>query len=172
MMKSPLPNHSVNIIIKPFISESGTCKITPTRELLIFQKSMDSISILQGSEWANLILLFPYKSATHPSTNVPGLEDGKEGDYLTDTLTDRAISFIKDHQDQPFFINFWYYTVHTPIQPKKSKLAKYQKKLRHWVIPTDTRMVFLYGAVLPARDRTHPSMPAWWKVWMRISGES
>ena len=73
---------------------------------------------------------FPYKSERHPSTNVPGLEDGKEGDYLTDALTDRAISFIKDNQDHPFFINFWYYTVHTPIHPKKSKLSKYQKKAK------------------------------------------
>ena len=71
---------------------------------------------------------FPFKSEKHPNTNVPGLEDGQEGDYLTDTLTDKAISFIKQNKDQPFFINFWYYTVHTPIQPKKSKMAKYQKK--------------------------------------------
>ncbi|MBD37407.1 MAG: sulfatase [Opitutae bacterium] len=71
---------------------------------------------------------FPFKSERHPSTNVPGLEDGKQGDYLTDTLTDKAISFIKQNKEQPFFINFWYYTVHTPIQPKKDKLEKYQKK--------------------------------------------
>ena len=32
--------------------------------------------------------LFPYKSKQHPSTNVPGLEDGKPGEYLTDRLTD------------------------------------------------------------------------------------
>ena len=73
---------------------------------------------------------FPYKSEKHPSTNVPGLENGKKGDYLTDALTDRAISFIKENQNQPFFINFWYYTVHTPIQPKKNKLAKYQEKAK------------------------------------------
>jgi arylsulfatase A-like enzyme len=71
---------------------------------------------------------FPFKSEKHPSTNVPGLKDGKKGDYLTDTLTDKAISFIKQNKDQPFFINLWYYTVHTPIQPRKDKLAKYQKK--------------------------------------------
>lgn len=73
---------------------------------------------------------FPYKSEKHPSTNVPGLEDGEEGDYLTDALTDRAISFIKDNKNKPFFINFWFYTVHTPIHPKKSKLTKYQKKAK------------------------------------------
>jgi arylsulfatase A-like enzyme len=78
---------------------------------------------------------FPFKSERHPGTNVPGLEDGKNGDYLTDTLTDKAISFIKQNKDRPFFINFWYYTVHTPIQPKKSKLAKYQKKAKNLGYP-------------------------------------
>ncbi|MDF7827117.1 sulfatase-like hydrolase/transferase, partial [Pontiellaceae bacterium B12227] len=56
---------------------------------------------------------FPYKSEQHPSTNVPDLDDGKEGDYLTDVLTDKALDFIENHADKPFFLNMWYYTVHT-----------------------------------------------------------
>ncbi len=71
---------------------------------------------------------FPYASKIHPSTNVPGLEDGKNGDYLTDALTDRAIGFIKQNKDHPFFLNLWYYTAHTPIEPKREKLAKYRAK--------------------------------------------
>ena len=111
---------------------------------------------------------FPFKSEKHPSTNVPGLEDGKQGDYLTDTLTDKAISFIKQNKDQPFFINFWYYTVHTPIQPKKNKLEKYQKKaLRPSGIHKNTRMEFRYGTASPAKDRTHQPMPVWLRAWMK-----
>ena len=72
---------------------------------------------------------FPYQSDQHPSTNVPDLGDGKQGDYLTDVLTDKAISFIKQNKDKAFFLNLWYYTVHTPIIPDKSKIAKYQAKL-------------------------------------------
>jgi arylsulfatase A len=34
---------------------------------------------------------YPYKSERHPDTNTPDMEDGKEGDYLTDKLTDRAV---------------------------------------------------------------------------------
>lgn len=71
---------------------------------------------------------FPYKSEQHPTTNVPGLEDGKEGDYLTDVLTDKAIEFVKGAGEEPFFLNFWYYTVHTPIIPDKTRTAKYEKK--------------------------------------------
>ena len=74
--------------------------------------------------------LFPYKSKQHPSTNVPGLEDGKPGDYLTDVLTDHAIHFIEEKKDSPFFLNFWFYTVHTPLGAKPEKLKKYQEKAK------------------------------------------
>ena len=74
--------------------------------------------------------LFPYQSKQHPSTNVPGLEDGKPGDYLTDVLTDHAIGFIEDKQDEPFFLNFWFYTVHTPLGAKPEVLKKYQEKAK------------------------------------------
>lgn len=71
---------------------------------------------------------FPYKSKENPSTNVPDMEDGEEGDYLTDALTDRAIGFIESHRGKPFYLNMWYHTVHTPIEPRKDKLDKYRKK--------------------------------------------
>ncbi len=73
---------------------------------------------------------FPYKSEQNPVTDVPNMEDGKPGDYLTDALTTKAIGFIKDHADKPFFLNFWYYTVHTPIEPRKDKLEKYTAKAK------------------------------------------
>ena len=56
------------------------------------------------------------------------LEDGPEGEYLTDRLTDEAIRFIQDNQTQPFFLHLAYYAVHTPLQPKADKLEKYQNK--------------------------------------------
>lgn len=73
---------------------------------------------------------FPYKSEPHPGTNVPDMDDGKDGDYLTDALTDKAIRFIEENRDGPFFLNMWYYTVHTPIHPDKSRLEKYRKKAK------------------------------------------
>lgn len=73
---------------------------------------------------------FPYKSKQHPGTDVIGMEDGKEGDYLTDALTDKAIGFVKEHADKPFFLNLWYYTVHTPIEARKDKLKKYSAKAK------------------------------------------
>ena len=71
---------------------------------------------------------FPYESKQHPSTNVPDMADGQEGDYLTDKLTDKAIHYIKENKDTPFFLNFWYYTVHTPIIPRQDLKKKYEAK--------------------------------------------
>jgi arylsulfatase A-like enzyme len=73
---------------------------------------------------------FPYKSIEHPDTDVRDMEDGKDGDYLTDALTTKAIQFIADSAERPFFLNLWYYTVHTPIEPRKDKLKKYNAKAK------------------------------------------
>jgi len=51
----------------------------------------------------------------------------KEDDYLTDVLTDGAVSFIKDYdKDHPFMLSFWYYSVHGPSIGRKDLLKKYQ----------------------------------------------
>ena len=73
---------------------------------------------------------YPYKSERHAWSNVPDLEGGKEGEYLTDRLTDEAIGFIEDSKDAPFFLNMWYYTVHTPIMGRPDKVEKYRQKAK------------------------------------------
>lgn len=59
----------------------------------------------------------------------PQLEDRKDGEYLTDRLTDETINFIKNNKDQPFFAFLSFYTVHLPMQGKPEKVEKYRDKL-------------------------------------------
>ena len=49
----------------------------------------------------------------------PRLEDGPEGEYLTDRQTDEAIKFIEKSGNKPFFIYLSYYAVHNPMQGKE-----------------------------------------------------
>ena len=51
------------------------------------------------------------------------MQDGVEGEYLTDRLTDDALKHLGR---DPFFLYFPYYAVHTPLQPKPEKLARYE----------------------------------------------
>ena len=55
--------------------------------------------------------------------------DVPDNTYLTDYLTDEAVQLIENRDDaQPFFLNFWYYQVHTPLEAKPEKVAKYVEK--------------------------------------------
>lgn len=56
--------------------------------------------------------------------------DGKEGDYLTDRLTDKAIDYINANKEGPFLLVMAHYAVHTPLQAPEQLKKKYQKKLR------------------------------------------
>jgi len=60
---------------------------------------------------------------------VPGLGLGEKGQYLTDRLTDEAVKLIKAAGNRPFFLNLWFYTVHTPIEGKPELVARYKRKI-------------------------------------------
>ena len=62
---------------------------------------------------------------------MPGLDDGEPGDYLTDKLTDAALSFLdKTKRDEPFLLYFSYYTLHGPLMAPKDLVAKYKEKAK------------------------------------------
>jgi len=58
----------------------------------------------------------------------PRLEDGPDGEFLTARLTDEAIGLIERFQDEPFFLYLSFYTVHTPLQAPRERVAHYQAK--------------------------------------------
>ncbi len=61
--------------------------------------------------------------------NMKGIEE-KEGDYLTDRLTDKALEFIDNYKDKPFFLYLSHFAVHNPVQGKKDLTKKYEEKLK------------------------------------------
>lgn len=63
--------------------------------------------------------------------DMPGLEKGKKGEYLTERLTDEAVRFIDESGKTPFFLYFSYYTAHTPLQAREEKIRKYKMKLKN-----------------------------------------
>jgi arylsulfatase A-like enzyme len=75
-----------------------------------------------GCEWGRP--MYGYFSPYH----CPALEDGPPGEYLTDRLTDEAVRLIETAGDRPFFLNFWPYAVHTPLEAPGPLVAKYQDK--------------------------------------------
>lgn len=58
----------------------------------------------------------------------PNLRKAKTGEHLSDVLTDHAMDFIETNKDKPFFLDFNFYSVHSPIQAKKDLIKKYKGK--------------------------------------------
>lgn len=79
----------------------------------------------------------------HAPFRLDGLADAP-GDYLTDRLTDEAISFIEGNKDRPFFLYLSHFTVHDPIQGRADLVEKYQGKLDRSPLP-DGRAYILEG---------------------------
>jgi arylsulfatase A len=56
------------------------------------------------------------------------LADTKEGDYLDDALTGKALDFMQQKKDSSFFIALNFYAPHVPIEGKPALVEKYKNK--------------------------------------------
>ncbi|MEQ9439546.1 MAG: sulfatase [Cyclobacteriaceae bacterium] len=70
----------------------------------------------------------PGKEGYFSPYNIDHLEDGPEGEYLTDRLTDEVLSFLEANQDTTFFVYLPYYSVHTPIMGKEALMRQFENK--------------------------------------------
>lgn len=70
-----------------------------------------------------------YCPFSSPERTVPDLSEScREGDYLTDNVTDLAVEFILDNQDAPFFLYLPYYAVHSPIEGHPTHISRFDEK--------------------------------------------
>ncbi|MCK0158044.1 sulfatase [Cellulophaga sp. F20128] len=69
--------------------------------------------------------------AGHPRSYYPPYKnvdlEAEDGKRLTDLVMDKAIEFVTNTK-APFFLNYSPYAVHTPIQPVKELVGKYEGK--------------------------------------------
>ncbi|MCC6232081.1 MAG: sulfatase-like hydrolase/transferase [Verrucomicrobiales bacterium] len=82
---------------------------------------------------------------------LPRLPDGPAGEYLTDREGDEAVRFITAHRDRPFLLNYWPYSVHTPLQAKPELVAKYRAKAQ---LVGGSQTNATYAAMLESLDTT------------------
>jgi len=96
------------------------------------------INIAGGHAGAPPSYFYPYNKtrlAGHKTEGgLTGLDEGVEGEYLTDRLTDETVQFLEAHHaekpNQPFLVYLSHYAVHTPLEAKPELIAYYEKKLK------------------------------------------
>ncbi len=84
-----------------------------------------------------------------------GKGDNFYGDIdVAESLTDRALKFIEDNKEGPFFLYLTHWDVHTPIRARKDVVARYKEKLDK--IPESERRNFnpVYAGMIEAVDKS------------------
>ena len=100
-----------------------------------------------GCDWG-----MPHKGYFSPYGN-PMLEEGPEGEYLTDRLTDEAIALLRANGDAPFFLNLPYYAVHIPIQAPAEETRYFEEKARRMGL--DKVEAFAVDGPFPCEHKRH-----------------
>lgn len=77
----------------------------------------------------------------------PQLPDGPEGEYLPARLTDEAIRYVSQQRDQPFFLSWWPYSVHWPMQAPEHLIEKYTQRM-----PGKPENEVIYAAMIEGFD--------------------
>jgi len=95
-----------------------------------------------GSRYFDWHASWNRRQKIHPAMAQAQLWMGKTGKdfgkpYLTDELTEHAVQFLKgraaQERNDPFFLYFCHFSVHTPIQAKKEDVAYFKgKPTRGW----------------------------------------
>lgn len=87
----------------------------------------------------------PYESKRLPA-GIPTLPPRKDGEYLADREADEAVAFVRDNRDRPFFLSYWPYEVHTPLQAKPALIEHYKAK------PANDQSNPTYAAMVHSMD--------------------
>lgn len=77
---------------------------------------------------------------------IPNITPRKKGEYLPERLADECITFLQQHRDKPFFLNWWNYAVHYPLEAPDPLIEKYRQRKGPGIKEPE------YAAMLEAMD--------------------
>ena len=73
---------------------------------------------------------------------------GARGEHIEDRMAVEATNFMRRNKDRPFFLNYWCFSVHAPIQGKPELVEKYRRKAD----PGNSQRNPIYGAMVESLD--------------------
>lgn len=68
--------------------------------------------------------------------------------HLEDRMAKEAVAFMERHHDEPFFLNYWMFSVHAPFDAKPSLIDEYRKQVN----PNDPHRSPTYAAMIESMD--------------------
>ncbi|MEO2028537.1 MAG: sulfatase [Fuerstiella sp.] len=78
----------------------------------------------------------------------PDFDPDTPNQHIEDRMAQEAVAFIESHQDEPFFLNYWMFSVHAPFDAKQTLIEKYG----HKTDPNDPQRSPTYAAMIESMD--------------------
>jgi len=75
-------------------------------------------------------------------------DPGEPNQHLEDRMANEAVAFMERHQDKPFYLNYWMFSVHAPFDAKKALIEKYRARVN----PSDPQRSPTYAAMVESMD--------------------
>jgi len=68
--------------------------------------------------------------------------------HIEDRMAKEAVAFIEKNRDQPFFLNYWMFSVHAPFDAKAALIEKHRARVN----PADPQRSPTYAAMIESMD--------------------
>ncbi|WP_434036669.1 sulfatase [Formosa sp. 4Alg 33] len=93
--------------------------------------------------------------------DIPNLDNGPEGEYMTDRLANEAVDFIDKNNTDPFLLYFSFYSVHAPFSAPEDRVEKFNKKKDALALTDADRFAEETEAKKPFQYRTQQDHPTY-----------
>ncbi|MFY8222966.1 MAG: sulfatase-like hydrolase/transferase [Pirellulales bacterium] len=78
----------------------------------------------------------------------PAFKPRTPGEHLEDRMADEAVAWMEAHKDEPFFLNYWMFSVHAPFDAKEANVARHRGRID----PQDAQRSPTYAAMVQSMD--------------------
>jgi len=70
------------------------------------------------------------------------------GEHIEDRMAAEAVTWMEQHKEKPFYLNYWMFSVHAPFDAKKSNIEKHRGRID----PKDAQRSPTYAAMIQSMD--------------------
>lgn len=78
----------------------------------------------------------------------PDFDPDTPDEHIEDRMAKEAVAFMETHKDEPFFLNYWMFSVHAPFDAKQDLIDAYKRKVN----PDDPQRSPTYAAMIESMD--------------------
>jgi arylsulfatase A-like enzyme len=78
----------------------------------------------------------------------PDFDPNTPDEHIEDRMAEEAVAFMESHKSEPFFLNYWMFSVHAPFDAKQDLINQYKKKID----PNDPQRCPTYAAMIESMD--------------------